>query len=223
MESHYSDTNSMKETINIKRDTDITPITYIDSGQIAEIKKHGNKFHEFNMLEAIAKMDFPKGTFLDIGAHVGNHSVFFAKYCKSCEQVIAYEASGTTFRWLCDNISMLKNVFAHNAAVSDKDGECYVLHNYDRPGQTTVHGGYGTMQVTIDSMPFLYPPVLIKIDVEGTEYDILEGAKQTISKYRPELFVETFRDPEKLLNHLPKGYRLVKRYNNAPTYHLTSK
>src|SRR5690606_41663075 len=93
MESHYSDTNSMKETINIKRGTDITPITYIDSGQIAEIKKHGNKFHESTMLEAIAKMELPRGAFLDIGARVGNHSMFFAKYCGRWAQVIAVDAS----------------------------------------------------------------------------------------------------------------------------------
>lgn len=215
----------MQETINIRRGIDITPITYIDPGQIAEIKKHGNKFHEFTMLESIAKMDLPRGTFVDVGAHVGNHSIFFAKYCKSCQELLSYEPSNA-YRTLFDNVSrhgLLGKITTIRVAVGAKKGKCDVVNNSERPGQSTVISndvGQNRM-IAIDDIEWNYPPVLIKIDVEGTEYDILEGAKQTISKYRPELFVETFGEPEKLLNHLPKGYRIVKRYNNAPTYHLS--
>lgn len=217
----------MQETINIRRGNGITPITYIDSGQIAEIKKHGKRFHEFTMLEAIAKIDLPRGTFVDVGAHVGNHSIFFAKYCKSCEHVLAYDPSNA-YRTLFDNVSrqsLLAKITTIRVAVGAKRGKCNVVNNSERPGQSTVDtkpGGQNIM-IAIDDIEWDYPPVLIKVDVEGTEYDILEGARQTIMTYRPELFVETFREPEKLLKHLPEGYRIVKRYNNAPTYHLTAK
>lgn len=223
MESHYSDTNSMKETINIKRGNDITPITYIDSGQIAEIKKRGNKFHEFTMLEAIAKMDLPKGTFLDIGAHVGNHSVFFAKYCSSCAQVMAFEASPITFEIAVQNMDMYGNTFIANMAVGAEPGRCKVNHNSERPGQSVVVSGNQVSMTTIDYVQFIYPPVLMKIDVEGGEIDVLKGAKETIAKHLPELFIEHHADPNELLPHLPKKYKIIKRYNNAPTYHLSAR
>lgn len=211
------------KTLKITRRGDITPITYIDPGQIAEIEKHGNKFHEFTMLEAIAAMPIPKGTFIDIGAHVGNHSIFFAKYCKQCEQVQSYEASRITFDALCKNVGRYPNIFAANMALGAWSGTCHVEHNADRPGQSTITQGDDTIMTTIDNIPFIFPPVLIKIDVEGNEYDVLMGGRKTIEQYRPELFVETWHDPNELLTRLPKGYRIVKRYNNAPTYHLTSK
>lgn len=211
------------KTIQINRRGDITPITYIDSGQIKEIEKHGNKFHEFTMLEAIAAMGIPKGTFIDIGAHVGNHSIFFAKYCKQCEQVQSYEASRITFDSLCKNVGSYNSIHAVNSAVGNNFGTCHVEHNVERPGQSTITKGETTPMTTIDNIPFVFPPVLIKIDVEGNEYDVLAGGRKTIEQHRPELFVETWHDPNELLKYLPKGYRVVKRYNNAPTYHLTSK
>ena len=36
----------------------------------------------------------------------------------------------------------------------------------------------------------LTPPDVIKIDAEGAECDILEGARTTLTKYRPALYVE---------------------------------
>lgn len=223
MESHYSDISKMQETINIKRGNDVTPITYIDSGQIAEIKKHGNKFHEFTMLEAIAKMDLPKGTFLDIGAHVGNHSIFFAKYCSSCAQVMAFEASPITFEIAAKNMAVYGNAFIANMAVGAESGRCKVNHNSERPGQSVVVSGNQVPMTTIDYVQFIYPPVIMKIDVEGGEIDVLKGAKETIAKHLPELFIEHHADPTDLLSHLPGKYKIIKRYNNAPTYHLSAR
>lgn len=213
----------MQETINIIRGNTRTPITYIDSGQIAEIHKHKNKFHEFAMLEAIAKMDLPRGTFVDVGAHVGNHSIFFAKYCNKCEQVLSYEASPITFETLCKNTARYPKINMRNNALGDRTGTCNVSHNSERPGQSKIEKGDSVVITTIDNIPFALPPVLIKIDVEGNEYEVLNGGRKTIAQFLPELFVETWHDPNILLTRLPKGYHIVKRYNNAPTYHLTAK
>lgn len=223
---HYSDISKMKETINIKRGTDITPITYIDSGQIAEIKKHGNKFHEFTMLEAIAKMDLPRGTFLDIGAHVGNHSVFFAKYCDSCETVFCYEPTKETYITLIGNIPEEVDYKFRpiNRPVSDEVCWYSLIENTERPGQNkTVKGGFSGSFTSIDFEHYADKIVLMKIDVEGGEIDVLKGAKETIAKHLPELFIEHHADPNELLPHLPKKYKIIKRYNNAPTYHLSAR
>lgn len=201
-----------------------TEINYIDVGQIREIEKLGGRFHEHTMLEAIAAMNISEGAFIDIGAHVGNHSIFFAKYCG--RQVTAFEASPITFDTLVSNIAanhLHGRVVCYNRAIGKAHGTVGIAHNHERPGQSKIVKG-GT-DITISPLDASRMPLtaLIKIDVEGGEHDVLRGCLDVINRDLPELFIETFHRPERLLRSLPKGYRLIKRYNNAPTFHFSTK
>src|SRR5690606_29942959 len=147
----------------VYRGQDPTVIDYIDSGQLNEVKKHGNKFHEFYMLEAIARLRLPEGVYVDIGAHVGNHSIFFAKHCH--RNVIAFEASNITAEVFSHNVlvnGLDNKIEVHNSAIGNTDGECQVIHNIERPGQSKVVQGTGI------AIHRLQAPTtaLIKIDVE---------------------------------------------------------
>ena len=54
----------------------------------------------------------------------------------------------------------------------------------------------------------------IKIDVEGHEFQVLQGAEETLKKYKPTIFVETYPDEKpKVHEYLTNlGYRLEKSF-----------
>jgi hypothetical protein len=51
---------------------------------------------------------------------------------------------------------------------------------------------------------------VIKVDVEGAEVEAVEGALETIRKHRPNLVIEIFDSPEKILKLLPPEYSCKK-------------
>jgi glycosyltransferase involved in cell wall biosynthesis len=66
---------------------------------------------------------------------------------------------------------------------------------------------------------------LIKVDVEGMEADVLEGAWRLLKRKRPVLYVEAqtpalYATLRRLLR--PIGYQMVRRFNHTPTYVFVS-
>lgn len=59
------------------------------------------------------------GVMLDIGANIGNHSVFLAKHF---DAVHAVEPSPRTFNVLTMNASLAPNIQCHQIAASDSNG-----------------------------------------------------------------------------------------------------
>ena len=67
-------------------------------------------FYENKLLEKIKSLKL-RGTYIDIGAHHGNHSIYFNKFCDS-DKVISIEGNPFNFKYLksncevnnCDNV-----------------------------------------------------------------------------------------------------------------------
>jgi len=131
---------------------------------------------------------------LDIGAHVGAVSLYLAR---KFERVIAFEGVPATFHYLAHNVANVANVDARNVAVGGESGQVYFSH-YPKHGQLSHISGVataGTMNIgpiplcTIDSLE-LSNVSFMKIDVEGTELAVVEGARETILKSRPLILIE---------------------------------
>lgn len=198
-------------------------IIYTDAGQVAEIDLKGEQFYEQWMLTNIKELPYRKGVWLDIGAHVGNHTIFFSTQCHA-DEVWAYEPVKSTFEILKQNVANNpgNTVRLFNCAVGSKKGTCRILENKKRSGQSKVTKGKGVtpMEIVGDIVATV---ALIKIDVEGLEFEVLKGAMPVIERDFPELFVETFEPMESVLQMLPKEYQFVQRFNNAPTYHFSAR
>ena len=130
---------------------------------------------------------------IDVGAATGMYSSHFAKHSKS---VICFEAVPPVYEQLVKIKEKYNNVIAHNLAVSDKIGtlDFYVddkrLSNSSF--QNLVEGQKIQVEtVTIDSLK-LIDVGFIKIDVEGVELDVLNGASETIDEYKPTCMVEVY-------------------------------
>lgn len=141
-------------------------------------------------------------TAIDIGAHIGAVSVYLAR---KFERVVAFEAIPSTFEFLRRNTAELDNVTALNIAIGSAAEEVYFSH-YPIHGQLSHVAGSPneaeTVRVgpiparTIDSMHFS-DVSFIKIDVEGYEFPVLQGAQVTIERCRPLILVEQGGNDEK--------------------------
>jgi|TARA_B100000287_G_scaffold244341_1_gene229776 FkbM family methyltransferase len=130
---------------------------------------------------------------LDIGAATGMYASHFAQHSKS---VICFEAVYPVYQQLEKLKQKHGNIITHNFAVSDFEGisDFYVddkrLSNSSF--QNLVEGQKIEVEtITIDGMK-LDNVGFMKIDVEGVELDVLNGASQTIDKFKPTCMVEIY-------------------------------
>jgi FkbM family methyltransferase len=143
-------------------------------------------------------------TVYDVGAHIGTKTVFFAKNVGSMGKVVAFEPNPVSFSHLLSNVAQhrLSNVTAINLGLGSKNREVTLtateystatgsLHPRER--QEMLKRGkvqQWTVQVRrLDDLNFP-PPDLIKIDVEGYEYEVLEGMSKLIAACKPMVFIE---------------------------------
>lgn len=166
---------------------------------ISSVIKTTRTFFEIDFLSWISKHYPNHKGIVDIGANIGNHTIFFAKFLNS-EQVYAFEPYPANFSTLAQNISLNHlNVLAYEIALSDKEGEMilynsqsdnfggFSLHNYSNGSSFVVKNSVPVK--TLDSYN-LNDITMIKIDVENHENEVLEGAKETILRNKPIIFVE---------------------------------
>lgn len=173
--------------------------------------------HLMAALKHVTKWDVA----LDIGAHVGFWTRDMAgRFWK----VYAFEAAADTFDCLVKNTDDLPNVERWNVGVGHKAGFCRVRHDPKRErggntGSRFIQPDKGDVPMTtVDSLN-LSACDFIKVDVEGFELQVLQGAQDTLKRFRPTIIMEckkdfdgryyghAFGDAEKLL--LSMGYREV--------------
>jgi FkbM family methyltransferase len=156
--------------------------------------------YEFYMFEFLEKnqIETTGKTIVDIGANNGNFAVDFAHLVGDTGCVHSFEPQRIVYYQLCGNVFMngLDNVYCHNVALGDTEGFTYIeTPNYHDKGPVNFgdvkisSAGDQIRLVPLDSYDFK-DVVFIKMDVQGYEGFVLEGAKKTIEKHRPYLFVE---------------------------------
>jgi len=138
-------------------------------------------------------------TIIDVGGNNGNFAVDFAHLVGNGGVVHTFEPQRIIYYQLCTNVFLngLTNVHCHNEAVSNADGELMIeTPNYLEKNEPV---NFGAAEITdngevvkstrLDSRTFK-DVVFIKIDVQGYESFVIEGAINTIQEHRPYLFVE---------------------------------
>ena len=142
----------------------------------------------------------PGDVAVDAGANIGALTVGMARLVQPGGAIVAFEPQRAIFDILCNNLRLngLANVTVYRRAVGSEAGVIRVPPlDY---GQTENFGGValgGSLGeevnvVTIDSLglPRLR---LLKVDVEGMEFDVVTGARATIQRLQPALYIENDR------------------------------
>lgn len=171
---------------------------------------------EWRLLQQIIK---PGMAVVEVGANMGTHSVDMARACAP-GPFYAFEPQPRIFQVLCANlaISDVGNAFAYPEGCGEEEGVAVVpLLDY---GQT---GNFGGLSLQVDGTPGIRVRIrtldsldlaacgLIKIDVEGFEPQVLRGARETIARCRPILYVENDRaaQQQEVISLIAEmGYRL---------------
>lgn len=142
---------------------------------------------------------------LDIGANIGYVTSWFARRWPS---VTSFEPTPATFECLALNCTR-SNIRLHNLGCSDVNSELCFAVSSAKPDQNQIitdesrlkkRWGVTTIPVRqIDSFGFSIVD-MIKIDVEGHEYQVIQGALRTIQRCRPAIMIEISYEG-KLLDH----------------------
>lgn len=160
----------------------------------------------------------PGAVAVEAGSNVGAHTLGLARAVGPQGVVHAFEPQRAVFDLLRHNVEAngLSNVVLHNAGVGRTGGTlCVATPDYGRLGNfgAIALGGMGGDVVPIETVDGLDLPSLhlLKADVEGMEAQVLEGARRTIARHRPALFLENDREdrsPELIALVQSLGYRL---------------
>ena len=129
-----------------------------------------------------------KRTALDIGANVGLWSRDLVKYF---DQVIAFEPVAMFRECLEKNVTA-SNISVESVALGDSEGQVRMIITEGNTGHTHVDPAStngDTRIIRLDSLN-LQDVDYIKIDCEGFEYRVLQGAKETIQRCRPVVVIE---------------------------------
>ena len=138
---------------------------------------------------------------VDVGANIGTHTVCFAQFVGPDGRVLAFEPQSVLHQVLRGNATLNNcgNVIVEHKALGAQAGTVVVpFLDYAREGNFgALELGAWTQGETVplaalDSYA-LDACHLIKIDVEGMERDVLEGARSTIARNQPLLYVENNR------------------------------
>ena len=180
---------------------------------------------EADLFEQIVK---PGHIVVEAGANIGSHTIHLAQLAGDNGQVWAFEPQRLVFQLLAGNVALnsLTNVRCLQKCLGDGKEKTLlvpvlnvdVVNNWGGLELGKFTEGEPVEVITIDSLD-LPGCDFFKIDVEGMELQVLQGAEKTIQKYRPIIYTEADRKDKKaaLFSYLRSlGYRLYR--HEPPLY-----
>ncbi len=155
-------------------------------------------------------------TIVDLGAYDGDTIREFAEATGGqYNKIIAFEPDSKNFRKLTEKTSHMENIERHNLGAWDKKETLYFAKKGGRNSRTDESG----VPVEFDSVDNVVNEeiTLLKMDIEGAEMKALDGARHTIEKYSPKLYVCAYHRNEDMfalilkINELSADYKIYFR------------
>ena len=178
------------------------PATLPGGEVVRVLPEHGHLGWNPDEYRAFREAARPGMTVLDVGANVGAYALLLGQWVGAGGSVFAFEPAPETYDGLARHVELNQLgqvVHPVRAALGSESGTAALLAFGNQGSSRLATGldGAGTIEVqvtTIDEFCDRHrlTPAFIKIDVEGTELDVLRGARRTIRRCRGDLalFVE---------------------------------
>lgn len=184
--------DEIKMTMHVEKDIDIF-----------------NPGYESRHRETILKNIPIRKTFVDVGANIG---IWSAAMSKHFDNVISFEPSKRNRECLEINLKNISDIRPY--AVGNKQGKANFHDAIKNCGDSKITfdnraGMYSVDVVTLDDQN-IKDCSLIKIDVQGFELGVIEGAKNIIEKQQPWIIFEINEDVDKIVDFLEKrNYEMI--------------
>jgi FkbM family methyltransferase len=183
-------------------------------------------------LELARNFTSPGQIIFDVGANVGEFAVAAGHFVGSQGSVLAIEPDPFLCTLLHRTIAEPENVELPLdilcAAVAERDGLApFHIASRGRASNALAGHGLSTMGsirsqfiapvIKIDTLAQQWrPPAFMKVDVEGAELLVLEGARQTLMRHRPLMLVEVTTMHDRVSELLARsGYRIFSPSGNG--------
>jgi FkbM family methyltransferase len=185
----------------------------------------------------------PEKNFIDIGANIGYFSCLMGKLAGPAGKVLAIEPEPQNLKLLEQNIELnnLTNVVIHSCALGASEGSAMLgLYKASNRGRHSILEKDAKSQIKVpvrtlddvlrNSGKKVCSWSLVKIDVEGYEGFVLDGAQDTlprieilIMEFSPALLKKAGGDPAKTLDILTRCFSHIYRIENAGLMEVTAK
>lgn len=164
---------------------------------------------------------YPKknNTCIDIGGHIGTTSLPYSRLFKN---VVAYEPNKVSYDFFIENIALnnITNVTVYNKGAFNKSMHCTVVQHdggnsgcyYIKECSPDIVNSIEVVKLDDTQLPT--PIDFIKIDTEGSELYVLEGAVNIIKRWKPLIQVETNSSSDKYF-----GYNKSKIFDFLSNFH----
>jgi FkbM family methyltransferase len=213
-------------------------------GELRNLDPVGRAQQERDILELLMASVHEGDAVFDVGANVGFYTVFLALAVGAQGQVIAFEPNTESYQHLGDNLVLnaVTNVRAFRKALGERGGEGRLYQGQENADSSLVGPplgkdvGHQLVDIVAgDSFretEKLPVPRVVKIDVEGYEYQVLQGLQSTLAQPPCELLcceVHPRLLPrgvtlEGILSFVRSlGFRSIDTYSRWDTFHLLAR
>ncbi len=213
------------------------------------------KKREKNTVKNFLDIIKPNDYVLEIGGHIGYFSTLYSKLVGKEGKVDVFEPSKKNLQYLKRNIknlpeNLLKNVTVVEKGAGDIDGtlEFFIdpITGQNNSFVRNFEGFFQNRKFSADEKAELISetvevirldtyfkettelPNFVKIDVEGFEWNVIDGFKETIKKSKPNIMIEIQADQERIINFfLDLNYKIfndemmmintIEEYNKLKT------
>lgn len=157
---------------------------------------------------------------IDVGAHMG---FFTLKIARKVRRVIAVEPDPANYEFLTLNANsngLDGKVTLGNFALGNREGSVFLDRSGYGFGRTKTTSNITNCSIEVKTMDKLVEELgldrldVVKIDTEGSELKILEGAKNTLHKYKPMLLLAAYH-----LKHEPAVLADYLRHYGYDAFH----
>lgn len=212
---------------------------YVYSQQYADWLKTLDK--EGYLLELLIWNLHSGDCFYDVGAEIGLYTLLLAKVVGEKGKIIAFEPEDSSYERLRENLKLngLRNVRLFHLALGSHSGEgkLYIGRVGVAPGlinTSTTRNRQIVQKVQIIEgdrfveMSNLSQPRAVKIDVEGFEYNVIQGLKKTLSdrtcqmvccEIHPKMLPKEFSSNDVIDLLRSYGFKRIETYPRGETFH----
>ncbi len=140
--------------------------------------------------------------FFDIGAFDGQNSLRFGQITNGNYSIVMFEPNPLQQKQLKILQEQNNNMSLIPCALSDENKHLFFESNRGSSSRIESHESQSSITIKaqrLDNLDLKFAPTFMKLDVEGAEMRVLNGATETIRRFRPRLAISVYHRPKDIL------------------------